>query len=61
MVFRFELPVPARMGLVCFRLRGDNERNEALSKRINEANRIHITPSKIKDTFILRFAVCSRY
>ena len=49
------------MGLVCFRLRGDNERNEALSKRINEANRIHITPSKIKDTFILRFAVCSRY
>ena len=60
MVLRFELPVPARMGLVCFRLRGENERNEALSKRINEANRIHTTPSKIKDTFILRFAVCSR-
>lgn len=57
---RFELPVPPRLGLVCFRLKGDNEMNEKLNKRINDDRKIHITPSKIKDTYILRFAVCSR-
>ena len=58
---RFELPVPAVMGLVCFRLKGSNTINEKLNKRINEAGKIHITPSKIREKFILRFAVCSRF
>ena len=58
---RFELPVPATMGLVCFRLKGSNAINEKLNSRINEAGRIHITPSKIRETYILRFAVCSRF
>ena len=58
---RFELPVPAVMGLVCFRLKGSNTVNEKLNTRINEAGVIHVTPSKIRETFILRFAVCSRF
>ena len=35
--------------------------NERLCKNINEDNKIHITPSKICERFILRFAVCSRF
>jgi len=34
--------------------------NENLNMRINEAKRIHITPCKIREQLILRFAVCSR-
>ena len=60
MLIRIVLPVPPKLGLVCFRLKGDNEMNEKLNKRINDDRKIHITPSKIKDTYILRFAVCSR-
>ena len=58
---RFEMPVPAVMGLVCFRLKGSNAINEKLNSKINDAGRIHITPSKIRDKYILRFAVCSRF
>ena len=58
---RFELPVPAVMGLVCFRLKGSNTINEKLNLKINDAGRIHITPSKIREKYILRFAVCSRF
>ena len=58
---RFQLPVPPKLGLVCFRLRASNVVNETLNKRINDAGKIHITPSKIRDTYILRFAVCSRF
>ena len=58
---RFELPFPPKLGLVCFRLRASNTVNETLNKKINEAGKIHMTPSKVRDTFILRFAVCSRF
>ena len=58
---RFELPVPAVMGLVCFRLKGSNAINERLNSKINDAGRIHITPSKIREKYILRFVVCSRF
>lgn len=49
------------MGLVCFRLKGPNEKNESLLKRINGRGNIHLVPSKIKDTYFLRMAVCSRF
>ena len=58
---RFQLPVPPKLGLVCFRLRASNTVNETLNKKINDAGKIHITPSKIRETYILRFAVCSRF
>ena len=58
---RFQLPVPPKLGLVCFRLKASNAVNERLNKNINDAGKIHITPSKIRETYILRFAVCSRF
>lgn len=58
---RFELTMPVTMGLVCFRLKGPNQINEVLNKKINDNGKIHLTPSKIRDMYFLRFAVCSRF
>ncbi|GFW69540.1 aromatic-L-amino-acid decarboxylase [Trichonephila clavipes] len=40
---------------------GPNSANESLMKRINDRRKIHMTPTIVRDSFILRFAVCSRY
>lgn len=40
---------------------GPNEINEKLLKRINGNGKIHLVPSKIRDVYFLRMAVCSRY
>ncbi|XP_077286059.1 aromatic-L-amino-acid decarboxylase-like isoform X2 [Arctopsyche grandis] len=58
---RFEVVEEVLMGLVCFRLKGSNEINEALHKKINARGKIHLVPSKIDDTYFLRMAVCSRF
>jgi len=58
---RFEIIHDVIMGLVCFRLKGSNELNENLLKRINGNGKIHLVPSKIRDVYFLRMAVCSRY
>ncbi|CAH1960282.1 unnamed protein product [Acanthoscelides obtectus] len=58
---RFEITEEVLMGLVCFRLKGTNELNEAYIKRINGRGLIHLVPSKIRDTFFLRLAICSRF
>ncbi|KAK6616924.1 hypothetical protein RUM43_014894 [Polyplax serrata] len=58
---RFEIVGEVTMGLVCFRLKTDNETNEKLLKAINDNGQIHLVPSKIKDTYFLRMAVCSRF
>ncbi|XP_042214032.1 aromatic-L-amino-acid decarboxylase-like [Homarus americanus] len=56
---RFELILPVTLGLVCFRLKKNNEVNEALLKNINSDGVMHLVPSKIRGTFFLRFCVCS--
>lgn len=38
-----------------------NEPSEALLKRINGHGVIHLVPSKVRDVYFLRMAVCSRY
>lgn len=58
---RFEVTEEVLMGLVCFRLKGQsNEVNERLLKRINARGTIHLVPSKIREMYFLRMAVCSR-
>ncbi len=49
-----------RMGLVCFRLKGNNAMNEELINSINKSGDIFLTPTKVKERFIIRFAVCAR-
>lgn len=58
---RFEITEEVILGLVCFRLKGSNETNELLLKRLNGRGVIHLVPSKIRDTYFLRLAICSRY
>ncbi|KAK7872398.1 hypothetical protein R5R35_007012 [Gryllus longicercus] len=58
---RFEIYGEVTMGLVCFRLKGSNELNETLLRRINGHGVIHLVPSKIHDTYFLRLAICSRF
>lgn len=58
---RFEIVGEVNMGLVCFRLKGSNERNEELLKRINGRGNVHMVPSKIDDVYFIRMAVCSRF
>uniref|UniRef100_UPI003AABDF9C aromatic-L-amino-acid decarboxylase isoform X5 n=1 Tax=Centroberyx gerrardi TaxID=166262 RepID=UPI003AABDF9C len=57
---RFEICAEVIMGLVCFRLKGSNELNEALLKKINHGRRIHLVPCQLSGRFVLRFAVCAR-
>ncbi|XP_076827335.1 aromatic-L-amino-acid decarboxylase [Brachyhypopomus gauderio] len=57
---RFEICADVVLGLVCFRLKGSNELNETLLKRINSARRIHLVPCQLAGSFVLRFAVCAR-
>lgn len=56
---KFEVVGEVTMGLVCFRLKGSNETNEALLKQINDEGKIHMVPSQINETYFLRFAVCA--
>lgn len=58
---RFEITEEVILGLVCFRLKGSNETNETLLKRLNGRGKIHLVPSKIRDTYFLRLAICSRF
>ncbi|XP_063223026.1 aromatic-L-amino-acid decarboxylase-like isoform X1 [Bacillus rossius redtenbacheri] len=58
---RFEIVGEVIMGLVCFRLKGSNERSERLLKSINGHGVIHLVPSKVRDVYFLRLAVCSRF
>ncbi|XP_013419956.1 aromatic-L-amino-acid decarboxylase-like [Lingula anatina] len=58
---RFEIVAEVVLGLVCFRLKGANDINEQLLQRINQDGRIHLVPSKIGNTYFLRFAVCAPY
>ncbi|UXI21219.1 hypothetical protein NH340_JMT07162 [Sarcoptes scabiei] len=57
---RFELIDEIRMGLVCFRLKGSNDLNERLINSINHGRKIFLTPCKVKEKFIIRFAICAR-
>ncbi|KAK0086708.1 hypothetical protein PV325_002705 [Microctonus aethiopoides] len=58
---RFEIIGEVVLGLVCFRLKGSNELNEALLKKINGLGNIHLVPSKCGSEYFLRVAICSRF
>ncbi|KAM6178292.1 aromatic-L-amino-acid decarboxylase [Rhynchocyon petersi] len=56
----FEICAEVILGLVCFRLKGSNQLNEALLEKINNAKKIHLVPCHLRGKFVLRFAICSR-
>ncbi|CAF0811295.1 unnamed protein product [Rotaria sordida] len=54
---RFEVPAERHLGLVTFRLKGENELTEQLLKEINSGGLIHCVPASIKGKYIIRFTV----
>ncbi|XP_062986588.1 aromatic-L-amino-acid decarboxylase [Elgaria multicarinata webbii] len=57
---RFEICADVILGLVCFRLKGTNELNEALLQRIKDAKKIHLVTCYLREKYVLRFAICAR-
>ncbi|XP_076346714.1 aromatic-L-amino-acid decarboxylase-like [Tachypleus tridentatus] len=57
---RFEIVFPVTLGLVCFRLKGSDSVNEEILRLINERGKITLTPTRFKEMFVIRFAVCSK-
>ncbi|XP_044309351.1 aromatic-L-amino-acid decarboxylase isoform X6 [Varanus komodoensis] len=57
---RFEICAEVILGLVCFRLKGSNELNEALLQSTNNARKIHLVPCYLREKYVLRFAICAR-
>ena len=49
---RFEIPAARHLGLVVFRLIGDNELTEKLLKKLNLKGKIHCVPASLKVSFL---------
>ncbi|XP_022915518.2 histidine decarboxylase [Onthophagus taurus] len=58
---RFEISATRHLGLVVFRLKGDNAHTESLLKRLNSRGNIHCVPAALKDKYVIRFTVTSQY
>jgi len=56
---RFEIVAPHPLSLVCFRLRGPDERNEQLLRRLNASGAVYLTHTKVNGRYVLRLAVGS--
>jgi aromatic-L-amino-acid/L-tryptophan decarboxylase len=54
---RFELAAPAKLNLVCFRLRSGDEANQRLMDRLNRSGDLYLTHTKLDGKFTLRFCV----
>ncbi len=53
----WELCAPRRFSVVCFRLRGDDERNRAVLERVNASGEIFISHAVLNGRYVLRLAV----
>ncbi|CAL7945920.1 unnamed protein product [Xylocopa violacea] len=56
---RFEIPAPRHLGLVVFRLRGENSLTERLLKKMNTRGRVHCVPAALHGKYVIRFTVTS--
>lgn len=54
---RFEIMAPVPLTLVCFRLRGDDGRNERLLASLNDTGAVYLTHTRLDGRFVLRLAV----
>ncbi|KAG8194083.1 hypothetical protein JTE90_003028 [Oedothorax gibbosus] len=56
---RFEIPAKRHLGLVVFRIKGENELTENLLKKINSSGKLHCVPSSLQDKYVIRFTITS--
>jgi aromatic-L-amino-acid decarboxylase len=54
---RFELAAPVPLNLVCFRLRGGDEKNQELMDRLNRSGDLYLTHTRLGGRMALRFCV----
>ncbi|KAJ8939240.1 hypothetical protein NQ318_015198, partial [Aromia moschata] len=57
---RFEV-CTSSMGLVCFRLKGEDRLTQNLLDRISRRKKIFLMPYYFGDSFSIRFVICSRF
>ena len=53
----FELAAPRTLNLVCFRLRGSDERNQALMDRLNDSGELFLTHTRVGGRLVLRLCL----
>lgn len=58
---RFEIPAQRYLGMVVFRLTGENHLTEKLLKRLNSRGNLHCVPAALKEKYVIRFTVTSQY
>ncbi|GAB1604313.1 histidine decarboxylase-like, partial [Argonauta hians] len=58
---RFEIPAERHLGMVVFRLKGENEPTELLLKLLNKSGKLHMVPASFKGKYVIRFTVTSQY
>ncbi|XP_014245782.1 histidine decarboxylase-like [Cimex lectularius] len=56
---RFEVPAKRHLGLVVFRLIGDNILTERLLKQLNTRGKLHCIPASFNGKYVIRFTVTS--
>ncbi|EFN88410.1 histidine decarboxylase [Harpegnathos saltator] len=56
---RFEIPAARHLGMVVFRLRGENTLTERLLKKLNSRGRLHCVPAALHGKYVIRFTVTS--
>jgi len=56
---RFELMAPARLNLVCFRLRGEDAPSEELMRRLNRSGKLFLSHTRLNGRFTIRLCVGS--
>lgn len=54
---RFELAAPVPLSLVCFRLRGGDDRSRALLERVNASGTAFLSHTVLNGRFAIRFAI----
>ncbi|XP_050540688.1 aromatic-L-amino-acid decarboxylase-like isoform X2 [Daktulosphaira vitifoliae] len=57
---RFEIVTPVTMGLVCFRLKGDNIWTKRLYESLMKSGKIYLVTASVRSQLVIRFVVCSR-
>jgi len=58
---RFEIPVEPNMGLICFKLKGDDSLSRQLLDKLMQRRKIYVISGAYRDQMVIRFAICSRF
>jgi aromatic-L-amino-acid decarboxylase len=54
---RFERVAPVLFSVVCFRLRGSDERNKALLEKVNKSGTTYLSHTALNNQFVIRIAI----